>query len=164
MQAGSPVGLTARIDEMMSAAHGEPVLWVSTRTELSAGPWANAGEQAWDRALDQALARYPNMKIFNWSAVARPAWFLDDGIHYTTVGCAIRRPRHRGRPGPRLPGPRLRSRPRRHLGDCRTKALRRRLRPVRASCGWPELTMWSGRNGATMIAQACAAPATRDLA
>jgi len=90
VQAGSAVGLTARIDEMMSVAHGEPVLWVNTRTELSAGPWADAGEQAWDRALDQALARYPNMKIFNWSAVARPAWFLADGIHYNTLGCAIR--------------------------------------------------------------------------
>jgi hypothetical protein len=90
VQAGSAVGLTARIDEMMSAAHGEPVLWVNTRTELSAGSWADAGEQAWDRALDQALARYPNMKIFNWSAVAQPAWFLADGIHYNTPGCAIR--------------------------------------------------------------------------
>ncbi len=90
VQAGSAVGLTARIDEMMSAVHGEPVLWVNTRTELSAGPWANAGEQAWDHALDQALARYPNMKIFNWSAVAQPAWFLADGIHYNTPGCAIR--------------------------------------------------------------------------
>jgi hypothetical protein len=90
VQAGSAVGLTARIDEMMSAAHGEPVLWVNTRTELSAGPWADSGEQAWDRALDHALARYPNMKIFNWSAVAQPAWFLADGIHYNTPGCAIR--------------------------------------------------------------------------
>jgi hypothetical protein len=90
VQAGSPVGFTARIGQMMSAAHGEPVLWVNTRTELSAGPWANAGERAWDQALAQALARYPNLEIFNWSAVAQPAWFLADGIHYTTVGCAIR--------------------------------------------------------------------------
>ncbi len=36
--AGSAVGLTARIEEMMSAAHGEPVLWVNTQTELSSGP------------------------------------------------------------------------------------------------------------------------------
>jgi hypothetical protein len=90
VQAGSAVGLTARIDRMMSVARGEPVLWVNTRTELSTGPWANAGEQAWDRALDQALKRYPNLKIFNWSAVAQPAWFLADGIHYNTPGCAIR--------------------------------------------------------------------------
>jgi hypothetical protein len=90
VQAGSAVGLTARIDRMMSVARGEPVLWVNTRTELSTGPWANAGEQAWDRALDQALKQYPNLKIFNWSAVAQPAWFLADGIHYNTPGCAIR--------------------------------------------------------------------------
>src|SRR6202042_2960700 len=90
VQAGSAVGLTARINSMMSAAHGEPVLWVNTRTELSAGPWADAGEQAWDAALVRALATYPNMRIFNWSAVAQPAWFLPDGIHYNTVGCAFR--------------------------------------------------------------------------
>ena len=90
VEAGSAVGMTARIDRMMSAAHGEPVLWVNTRTELSAGPWADAGEQAWDAALAQALKTYPNLRIFNWAAVAQPAWFLGDGIHYNTVGCAIR--------------------------------------------------------------------------
>lgn len=90
VQAGSAVGLTARIGRMMSAAHGEPVLWVNTRTELSAGPWADAGEQAWDAALARALATYPNLRIFNWAAVAQPAWFLADGIHYSTGGCAIR--------------------------------------------------------------------------
>jgi hypothetical protein len=90
VQAGSAIGLTARIDQMMSAAHGEPVLWVNTRTELSAGPWADAGEQAWDAALAKALARYPNLRIFNWAAVAQPDWFLGDGIHYNTGGCAIR--------------------------------------------------------------------------
>jgi hypothetical protein len=90
VQAGSAIGLTARIDRMMSAAHGEPVLWVNTRTELSAGPWADAGEQAWDAALAKALKAYPNLRIFNWAAVAQPAWFLGDGIHYNTAGCAIR--------------------------------------------------------------------------
>jgi hypothetical protein len=90
VQAGSAIGLTARIGQMMSAAHGEPVLWVNTRTELSSGPWADAGEQAWDAALTQALKTYPNLRIFNWSAVAQPSWFLGDGIHYNTTGCAIR--------------------------------------------------------------------------
>jgi hypothetical protein len=42
--AGSAVGLTARIDQMMAVAHGQPVLWVNTRTELSAGPWSEANE------------------------------------------------------------------------------------------------------------------------
>jgi hypothetical protein len=90
VQVGSTIGLAARIDRMMSAAHGEPVLWVNTRTELSAGPWADAGERAWDTALAQALARYPNLRIFNWAAVARAGWFLPDGIHYNSAGCAIR--------------------------------------------------------------------------
>ena len=87
---GSSVGLTARIDQMMSVAHGEPVMWVNTRTQLSAGPYANANEQAWDKALVAALARYPNMRIFNWSAVAQPSWFLPDGIHYNSYGSAMR--------------------------------------------------------------------------
>jgi hypothetical protein len=88
--AGSTVGLTARIDQMMAVAHGQPVLWVNTRTELSAGPWSEANERAWDAALGKALARYPNMRIFNWAAVAKPSWFLFDGIHYNTAGCAAR--------------------------------------------------------------------------
>ncbi len=88
--AGSATGLSARIDQMMAVAHGQPVLWVSTRTELSAGPWSEANEQAWDAALTRALARYPNMRIFNWAAVVRPDWFLPDGIHYNTAGCAAR--------------------------------------------------------------------------
>jgi hypothetical protein len=87
---GSAVGLSARIDRMMSVAHGEPVMWVSTRTQLSGGPWAESQERRWDDALRGALARYPNMRIFNWAAVAKPGWFLADGIHYTSPGCAIR--------------------------------------------------------------------------
>src|SRR5262249_2304345 len=82
---GAAVGPTGRIDEMMSVAHGEPVLWVNSVTELSGGPWSEANEQLWDAALAGALARYPNMRILNWAAVARPGWFLPDGIHYNPV-------------------------------------------------------------------------------
>jgi len=87
---GSAVGLTGRITEMMSVAHGEPVLWVNTITELSSGPWSDANEQLWDAALVSALTRYPNMRILNWAAVAQPGWFLPDGIHYNGAGCAAR--------------------------------------------------------------------------
>lgn len=87
---GSSVGLMARIERMMSVAHGQPVMWVNTRTMLSSGPWAEANEQAWDKTLVEALKMYPNMRIFNWAAVAQPRWFLSDGIHYNTVGCAHR--------------------------------------------------------------------------
>jgi hypothetical protein len=88
--AGSNIGMTTRIDQMMAVAHGAPVLWVNTRTLLASGPYANANEQAWDKTLVKALARYPNLRIFNWSAVAHPSWFLSDGIHYNSPGCAIR--------------------------------------------------------------------------
>ena len=88
--AGSSVGMMARIQEMMSVAHGEPVMWVNTVTQLSSGPYAEANEQLWDDTLVQALARYPNMRIFDWASVAQPSWFLSDGIHYNSAGCAVR--------------------------------------------------------------------------
>lgn len=88
--AGSTIGMMARIDQMMAVAHGEPVLWVNTKTLLPSGPYANVNEHAWDKTLVQAMATYPNLRIFNWSAVARPSWFLSDGIHYNSLGCAMR--------------------------------------------------------------------------
>ena len=88
--AGSTIGMMTRIDQMMSVAHGEPVLWVNTKTLLPSGPYANVNEQAWDKTLVKALATYRNLRIFNWSAVAKPGWFLSDGIHYSSLGCAMR--------------------------------------------------------------------------
>jgi len=90
ISAGSSVGMAARIQEMMSVAHGEPVMWVNTVTQLHSGAWSQANEQAWDNALVSALATYPNMRIFDWASVAQPGWFLPDGIHYNPVGCAAR--------------------------------------------------------------------------
>ena len=90
VSAGSNVGMMARIQQMMSVAHGEPVMWVNTVTQLDSGAWSEANEQAWDNTLISALARYPNMRIFNWASVAQPGWFLPDGIHYNPVGCESR--------------------------------------------------------------------------
>ncbi len=87
---GSPVGIAARIREMMSAAHGEPVMWVNTETNLTSGPWSQANMQLWNNALVAACAANPNMRIFNWAAMVQPGWHLDDGIHYTPAGYAIR--------------------------------------------------------------------------
>jgi hypothetical protein len=88
--AGSAVGMMARIQRMMSVAHGEPVLWVNTRTQVTSGPWSSANEKLWDDTLLRALALYPNMRVFNWAGVAQPGWFLPDGIHYNSAGCAAR--------------------------------------------------------------------------
>jgi lysophospholipase L1-like esterase len=30
--------------------------------------------------------QYPNMRIYDWPAVAKPSWFISDGIHYTSTG------------------------------------------------------------------------------
>ena len=87
---GSNVGRLARIQQMMSAAHGEPVMWVDVISQLNSGPYSEANMQAWNTALRQACAQYPNMRVFNWAALAQPSWFISDGIHYTSAGYAIR--------------------------------------------------------------------------
>ena len=87
---GSNVSRMARIREMMSVAHGEPVMWVNVISLVPAGPYAEANMQLWNAALLQACARYPNMRIFNWAAQVEPRWFINDGIHYTSAGYAAR--------------------------------------------------------------------------
>jgi hypothetical protein len=46
--------------------------------------------QSWNNELVAACAAYPNMRIFNWAATVQPGWHLQDGIHYTSAGYAIR--------------------------------------------------------------------------
>jgi peptidoglycan/LPS O-acetylase OafA/YrhL/lysophospholipase L1-like esterase len=87
---GSNVGRMARIQEMMSVAHGEPVMWVDVISQLASGPYAEANMQLWNAALRQACARYPNMRVFDWASLAQPGWFISDGIHYTPAGYAQR--------------------------------------------------------------------------
>jgi len=87
---GSPVTRMDRIEEMMSVARGEPVLWVNVWSLLGSGPWSQANMRLWNATLLQACARYPNMRIFDWAGVVRPSWFISDGIHYTSQGYAAR--------------------------------------------------------------------------
>ena len=83
---GSNVGLAARITEMMKVTEGEPVMWVNVISLLHSGPYAEPNMQKWNNALMQACVRYPNMRVFNWAALAKPHWFINDGIHYTSAG------------------------------------------------------------------------------
>lgn len=87
---GSVAGRGARIAMMMSLAHGQPVLWVGTRTVRTSGPWSAANMRLWNHDLLRACARYPNLRVFGWSSVARRSWYLPDGIHYTRPGYAAR--------------------------------------------------------------------------
>ncbi|MDQ2873397.1 MAG: SGNH/GDSL hydrolase family protein, partial [Actinomycetota bacterium] len=88
--AGSETPLATRIGRMMSAARGEPVMWVNVKSLVSSGPYAAANMQRWNAALAAACSRYPNMRVFDWASVARSGWFISDGIHYTSAGYAAR--------------------------------------------------------------------------
>ncbi len=83
---GSNVGLAARVGLMMRATRGEPVMWINAVSLLRSGPYAENNMEKWNSALMQACARYPNMRVFNWAALAQRRWFINDGIHYTSAG------------------------------------------------------------------------------
>jgi lysophospholipase L1-like esterase len=87
---GSGTGRMPRIQQMMAAAHGQPVMWVDVISLLAGGPYAKANMQLWNATLRQACPRYPNLRIFDWASLAQPGWFINDGIHYTSSGYAIR--------------------------------------------------------------------------
>jgi hypothetical protein len=87
---GSAVSRLARIQEMMTAAQGQPVLWINLISLLTAGPYSEANMQQWNDALQQACSRYPNMRVFNWASLVKMRWFVNDGIQYTTDGYAAR--------------------------------------------------------------------------
>jgi peptidoglycan/LPS O-acetylase OafA/YrhL len=83
---GSNVSLDTRIQRMMSVIGNQPVLWVNVRTLVPSGPYSERNMISWNKALAQALAHYPNMRIYDWASVAQPGWFISDGIHYTSNG------------------------------------------------------------------------------
>ena len=87
---GSPVGLAARIKEMMSLIGNQPVMWVNVKSLVAYGPYSENDMLAWDEALLQACASYPNMRVYDWAAVVKDSWFISDGIHYTSAGYAVR--------------------------------------------------------------------------
>jgi peptidoglycan/LPS O-acetylase OafA/YrhL len=87
---GSPVGLAARIREMMSLIGSQPVMWVNVRSLVAYGPYSESNMLLWNEALLQACASYPNMRVYDWAAAVDDSWFISDGIHYTSAGYAAR--------------------------------------------------------------------------
>jgi peptidoglycan/LPS O-acetylase OafA/YrhL/lysophospholipase L1-like esterase len=87
---GSGVSRMARIQRMMAATHGQPVLWVDVKSLLANGAYAEPNMRLWNTALRAACAKYPNMRIFDWASLARNAWFISDGVHYTPAGYVAR--------------------------------------------------------------------------
>jgi peptidoglycan/LPS O-acetylase OafA/YrhL len=87
---GSPVGLATRIKQMMSLIGNQPVMWVNVRSLVAIGPYSESDMLAWDNALIQACASYPNMRVYDWAAAVKDSWFISDGIHFTSAGYAAR--------------------------------------------------------------------------
>src|ERR1700761_8768870 len=87
---GSPVGLATRIRQMMSLIGNQPVMWVNVRSLLGYGPYSEGNMLAWDNALTQACASYPDMRVYDWAAAVRDSWYISDGIHFTSAGYAAR--------------------------------------------------------------------------
>jgi hypothetical protein len=88
--AGSQEGLETRIETMMSVIGDQPVLWVTVKSLLTNGPYAETNMQNWNRTLVNACTRYPNMRVFDWASAAKDSWFISDGTHYTSEGYAQR--------------------------------------------------------------------------
>jgi peptidoglycan/LPS O-acetylase OafA/YrhL/lysophospholipase L1-like esterase len=87
---GSTFSLSYRINKMMSLIGNQPVMWVNVKSLLDYGPYAEANMLEWNRALIQACASYPNMRVYDWAAAVQDSWFISDGIHYTSAGYAAR--------------------------------------------------------------------------
>jgi peptidoglycan/LPS O-acetylase OafA/YrhL len=89
---GSIVGLEARIRRMMRVIGDQPVLWITVKSLLDTGPYAQANMQDWNDTVVDACAKYPNMRVFDWASLAEDTWYISDGTHYTSEGY-----RHRAR-------------------------------------------------------------------
>jgi len=89
--AGSSVGDRERIEKMMAILGTEPVLWVNVKS-LPAAPEAYSPEnmERWDEEVETACLTYPNMRVYDWAADVKDAWFIEDGIHFTSPGYAAR--------------------------------------------------------------------------
>lgn len=90
VDAGSDYGYTERIDRMMAVIGDDPVLWVDTRTRKESGNYASEHMRLFNQALEKAHARYPALRVYEWSVDAQDQWFQPDGIHFTATGYASR--------------------------------------------------------------------------
>jgi hypothetical protein len=87
---GSTISLATRIARMMSIIGHQPVLWIDTITLLGTGPYSEANMQVWNSALLAACSHFPTMRVYDWAAHAKRAWFIPDGIHYYSPGYVAR--------------------------------------------------------------------------
>jgi peptidoglycan/LPS O-acetylase OafA/YrhL len=89
---GSAVDLQPRVDQMMKLMGDQPVLWVTVRSLVTSGPYAEENMEQWNQTLEDNCDKYQNMRIFDWASLTKDDWFIEDGTHYTSEGY-----RHRAR-------------------------------------------------------------------
>jgi hypothetical protein len=87
---GSSVDQDARIDRMMSVVGDRPVLWLTVKSLVGGGPYAEDNMAIWNVALYDACEKYPNLRIYDWASAVQDDWFIEDGIHFTSPGYAAR--------------------------------------------------------------------------
>jgi peptidoglycan/LPS O-acetylase OafA/YrhL len=88
---GSAVDDLERIELMMNTIGDEPAMWVNVRSIVESGdPYSEENMAEWDKTLREACLKYPNMRIYDWASDVKEAWFIEDGIHFTSPGYAAR--------------------------------------------------------------------------
>ena len=100
---GSASGYSDRIDRMMSIIGDDPVVWVDVKTLRDRGPYASPNMRRFNQALAKAHARYPQLRVYDWSSAVIDQWF--DGRRHPPHERRLRLPlgADRRRPGRRLP-------------------------------------------------------------
>ena len=83
---GGTVPFDKRIDLLMQHVGNAPVLFLTVKTLLTKGPYAQFGMQEWDDELVQACQKYPNLRVYDWAAEVQDSWYTTDKIHFTTPG------------------------------------------------------------------------------
>jgi hypothetical protein len=83
---GGVVPLADRIARIMDLIDGQPALWLTAKTRLSTGPWADEEMRKWNDALVRVAKRHTNMRIYDWRRQVKDGWFSSDGIHLTAHG------------------------------------------------------------------------------
>ena len=84
--AGGNTPLSKRIDLLMEPIGNRPVLWLTIKTQRKSGPYRNEESEKWTKALSDACAHYPTMRVYDWASEVKDSWYIDDGIHFTTKG------------------------------------------------------------------------------
>lgn len=61
-------------------------MWVNVKTLVKTGYYSNQHSIEWDNTLVAEAKKYSNMRVYGWADEVADAWYIDDGIHFTTPG------------------------------------------------------------------------------